>query len=32
MIGWLLEIGRYYFVADALEIEISFGIVKSILN
>jgi len=27
IIGWLLEIARFYFVADALGIDISFGIV-----
>jgi len=27
IIGWLLEIARFYFVADAIGIEISFGIV-----
>jgi hypothetical protein len=27
IIGWLLEIARFYFVADAMGIEISFGIV-----
>ncbi|TDI87441.1 MAG: flippase-like domain-containing protein [Chloroflexi bacterium] len=27
VVGWLLEIARFYFVADAMGIEISFGIV-----
>ncbi len=27
VIGWLLEIARFYFVADAMGIDISFGIV-----
>lgn len=27
IVGWLLEIARFYFVADAMGIEISFGIV-----
>jgi uncharacterized protein (TIRG00374 family) len=27
IIGWLLEIARFYFVADAMGLEISFGIV-----
>jgi len=27
ILGWLLEIARFYFVADAMGIEISFGIV-----
>jgi uncharacterized protein (TIRG00374 family) len=27
IIGWVLEIGRFYFVADAIGIDISFGIV-----
>ena len=27
VVGWLLEIARFYFVADAMDIEISFGIV-----
>lgn len=27
IIGWLLEIARFYFVADALGMDISFGIV-----
>jgi glycosyltransferase 2 family protein len=27
IIGWILEIARFYFVADAMGIEISFGIV-----
>ena len=27
IIGWILEISRFYFVADAMGIEISFGIV-----
>jgi hypothetical protein len=27
IIGWLLEIARFYFVADAMGIDISFGIV-----
>ena len=27
IIGWLLEICRFYFVADAMNIEISFGII-----
>jgi len=25
--GWMLEIARFYFVADAMNIEISFGVV-----
>ncbi|MBT3554742.1 MAG: flippase-like domain-containing protein [Chloroflexi bacterium] len=27
IIGWILEIARFYFVADAMNIEASFGIV-----
>ena len=27
IIGWILEIARFYFVADAMDIDISFGIV-----
>ena len=27
IVGWLLEIARFYFVADAMGLEISFGIV-----
>jgi uncharacterized protein (TIRG00374 family) len=27
IIGWLLEIARFYFVADALGMDISFGII-----
>lgn len=27
IIGWILEIARFYFVADAMNIDISFGIV-----
>jgi len=27
IVGWLFEIGRFYFVADAMGIDISFGIV-----
>jgi len=27
IVGWLLEIARFYFVADAMGIDISFGIV-----
>ncbi len=27
IVGWLLEIARFYFVADAMDIDISFGIV-----
>ena len=27
IVGWLLEIARFYFVADAIGIDISFGIV-----
>jgi len=27
LIGWLLEIARFFFIADAMGIEISFGIV-----
>jgi len=27
IVGWMLEIARFYFVADAMGIEISFGIV-----
>ncbi len=27
IVGWILEIARFYFVADAMGIEISFGIV-----
>jgi uncharacterized protein (TIRG00374 family) len=27
IIGWMLEIARFYFVADALGIEIAFGII-----
>ena len=27
IIGWLLEIGRFYFVAQGLDIEVGFGIV-----
>ena len=27
IIGWLLEVARFYFVADAMGIDISFGIV-----
>ena len=27
IIGWILEIARFYFVTDAMNIEISFGIV-----
>ena len=27
IVSWLLEIGRFYFVADALSVEVSFGIV-----
>lgn len=27
IIGWMLEIARFYFVADAMNIDISFGIV-----
>ena len=27
IIGWILEIARFYFVADAMNIDVSFGIV-----
>ncbi len=27
VVGWLLEIARFYFIADAMGIDISFGIV-----
>ncbi|MDA1279426.1 MAG: lysylphosphatidylglycerol synthase transmembrane domain-containing protein [Chloroflexi bacterium] len=27
IVGWMLEIARFYFVADALGIDVSFGIV-----
>ena len=27
IVGWLLEIARFYFVADAIGIDISFGVV-----
>jgi len=27
VVGWLLEIARFYFVADALGMDISFGII-----
>lgn len=27
IVGWMLEIGRFYFVSQALDLDISFGIV-----
>ncbi len=27
VIGWMLEIGRFYFVSQALDLDVSFGIV-----